>query len=399
MTTTIVQEKVKQAIDILNETDVDMWLTFVRETSAGGDPILPLIYGHDLTWQSALIICRSGETIAIVGQFETDPAHRTGAYAEVIAYNESIAPALIQTLERINPQRIALNYSLNDVQADGLGHGLYQVLMGYLADTPFADRTISGERILGALRGRKTPAEVAAVRAACATTLEMYEETFANLELGQSEREIAATMQKKVDDLGLETAWHRSACPTVNNGPDSPVGHVEATELPVRQGQMLHIDFGVCQNDYCSDIQRMAYVLGSDECAAPPAVQRAFDTVVMAIQEVVKALKPGVVGADLDSIARDIVVDAGYPEFKHATGHQLGRLAHDGGAIIGPRWPRYGDTPNQKIEAGHIYTIEPSIFVDGYGILGVEEDVLVTENGAEYLHDPQTELRLIRLAE
>jgi Xaa-Pro aminopeptidase len=392
---TLVQEKVDQAIDILGEVNIDVWLTFVRETSAGGDPVLPLIYGHDLTWQSALILTRDGERVAIVGHFETDAAQRTGAYPTVIAYDESIRPELLRTLERLNPRHIALNYSVNDVHADGLGYGLYQVLMGYLQGTPFTERVVSAEPIISALRGRKTRSEIERIKAAIETTIRIYQHTFDTIQVGMTEREIAGSMQAQVDELGLETAWERAGCPIVNAGPDSPVGHVEPTDLKVTPGHLLHFDFGVRQDEYCSDIQRMAYVLAPGESGPPEPVGRAFDTVVRAIGEVVVAMKPGAVGADLDGIARQLVLEAGYPEYKHATGHQLGRTAHDGGALIGPTWERYGDSPNQSLEAGHVFTVEPSVFVPDYGIIGVEEDVLVTETGAQYLHPPQTELILI----
>src|SRR3990170_7609367 len=122
---TLVQEKVDQAIQILEEKKIDLWLTFVRETTAAKDPVLPLIYGHDLTWQSALILTRQGERFAIVGQYEAETARSTGAYTTVIPYNEAVSRSLLHTLERLYPCQIALNYSRNDPQADGLSYGIY----------------------------------------------------------------------------------------------------------------------------------------------------------------------------------------------------------------------------------------------------------------------------------
>ena len=136
----------------------------------------------------------------------------------------------------------------------------------------------------------------------------------------------------------------------------------------------------------------MIYYLGDGEEMPPDEVQRGFDTVTGAIKAGVDAMKPGVAGKEIDAIVRNIILEAGYPEFKHATGHQIGREVHDGGALLGPEWERYGESPNWLLEAGQVYTIEPSLIVEGFGNIGVEEDVLVTENGCEYLHEPQTEL-------
>jgi Xaa-Pro aminopeptidase len=389
---TLVQEKVEQAVGILQGKGVDLWLTFVRETTAGGDPVLPLIYDFALTWQSALILARSGERIAIIGQLEEAAAHTTGAYPTIKPYNESIRPLLRETLARLDPQTIAVNYSENDVHADGLGHGLYQVLLGHLEGTPYGERLISAEPIINALRGRKTPAEVERIRAAIQTTVEIYNRTFGLLEVGMTEREVAAAMHGLLDEYGVQPAWGLDHCPAVNTGPDSPVGHAGPTDIKIAPGHLVHFDFGVRQDDYCSDIQRLVYMARPGEEEPPEEVRRGFDTIVHAIQSAVAAMKPGVLGRQVDEVARRIVTDAGYPEFKHATGHQLGRTVHDGAGLLGPLWERYGETPNYPLEAGQVFTVEPSLAVPGYGQVGLEEDVLVTTDGAVFLHAPQLEL-------
>ncbi len=392
----IVSEKTSQISAILNELGIDLWLTYVRETSASMDPVLPLIYGDsDLTWQSALLFSADGYKCAIVGRFELETAENTGAFDRVIPYDESIKPLLFKELNQIQPEQIAINISKNDVLADGLSHGMYLQLMDILQDTPFKDRIVSAEKVIRSLRGRKTKTELERIKKAIASTLQIYEKAFSRIHPGMSEIDVADLMHSEVERLGFDYAWPKNNNPAVNTGPNSPIGHNAPTDLQIKPGHLLHFDFGVRENGYCADIQRMAYIPQSGQKQIPESVVKGFETVVKAIQAAFSTIKPGVAGIEVDKAARRVVTKAGYSEYKYATGHQLGQLAHDGGGGLAPDWPRYRELPFIPMEKNQVYTLEPGLMVPGHGYVGIEEDILVTENGAEFLSEPQTELIII----
>jgi Xaa-Pro aminopeptidase len=391
------QEKVNQAIEVLKEQQTDLWLTFVRETSGVRDPMLDFLIGpNDLTWPSALILTSKGEKIAIVGNLEKDAIARTQVFDTIIGYDTAVSGPLRDTITRLNPTQIAVNTSRNNVHADGLTHAMYEILCEYLEDTPYAERLVSAEPIINAMRGRKTHEELERIRKAVEITDEIYKKTFDFIKVGMTEIQIGEYMHRLAQEYGVGLAWPAENCPAVNSGPDSTVGHNGPTEIKVEPGHIIHFDFGVKYKDYCSDIQRLVYVLRDGETEAPPEVQRGFITIRTAIEKSREAMKSGVIGNSIDVIAREILVDAGYPEYQHALGHQLGRVAHDGGALLGPLWEKYGDDPKRELEMGQVFTIEPGLAVPNYGYVALEEDVVMTENGAEYIGEPQRELILIR---
>ena len=393
----LLQEKVSQAIEILKEHEIDMWLTFVRETSGVRDPALDFLIGaNDLTWPSALIITRKGEKIAIIGNLEKDAVERLAVFDEILGYDKSIRDLLRDTTTRLNPNRLAVNTSRNNVHADGLTHAMYEFLQEYLAGTPYAERLVSAEPIINALRGRKTETELARIHKAVEITDEIFKKTFNFIKVGMTEIEVGEYMHKLSKEYGVGLAWPAENCPAVNSGANSPVGHNGPTAIKIERGHIIHFDFGVKYEDYCSDIQRVCYVLREGETEAPVEIQRGFITLRTAIEKSREFMKPGVTGNSIDTISREIVTDSGYPEYPYALGHQLGRVAHDGGALLGPLWEKYGDSPNQKLEARQVFTIEPGLAIPGYGYLGLEEDVAMTENGAEYFSEPQREIVLLR---
>ena len=395
MSTEIIKEKIEQAVSILKEKKIDMWMTFVCESATIHDPALELIVGKNCTWQSAFIINSDGETTAMVGSLEAEN-FKGGLYKNVIGYLKSIKEPLIEYLNVKKPNKIAINYSKNSVLADGLTHGMYLILLEHLKGTDFTDRLVSSEEIISALRGRKSETEIAIMNYAVVETQKIFDQVTKYIKPGRTEKEIADFIIGIVMEKGYELAWEEEHCPAVFTGPETQGAHSGPTNRKIERGHMVNIDFGIKHKGYCSDMQRTWYILRNNEEKPPKEVQEGFNVIRDAIQKVADNLKPGVKGCEMDDIARNYIIEKGYEEYPHGLGHQVGRNVHDGGAGLFPRWERYGDTPFMEIEEGQVFTIEPRLQVKDYGTSTLEEEVVVTKEGCNFISKPQKELILIK---
>ncbi len=392
----MIGQKIEQVPAILEELGLDAWLIFTRESDSLHDPSLDLVVGTGVTWHSAFLLTRRGDRIAIVGSLDKANLESRGHYPEILSYVGGITDTLRRTIESLDPKRIALHYSIHDPASDGLTHGMYQTLERILAGTPYASRLEPADRLVAALRGRKSAAEQARVRAACEVTVSIFERLGARLRAGLTEKEVAAMIREDMESRGgLGPAWDPESCPAVFTGPDSAGAHAGPTDRRIEPGHVMNVDFGVKKDGFCSDLQRTWYFLRPGERTAPDAVQRGFDTIVQSIRRGAEALRPGVTGADVDAVVRGHVTERGYPEYPHGTGHQIGRKAHDGAGGLFPRWERYGETPMFPVEEGQLYTIEPRLPIPGHGIATCEEIVVVRPGGGEFLSSPQTALYLV----
>jgi Xaa-Pro aminopeptidase len=427
----LTREKIAQAKSLVASSGFDVWLTFVRETVEGGDPVLPLLIEGGLTWQSALFISKSGKAVAVVGNYDADPLKASGDWDEIIPYVQGIREPLLEALESLalpvspapktdaaelvtalvaptveagiasavgteHRAAIGVNFSVDDVKSDGLSHGMYLLLEDYLRGTRFEGCFASAEPVVSRLRGIKTPSEIAAMRSAIAETDAIFKWVDENVAVGMTEREVFDAIHRMIDEKGLGYAWDRAQDPIVNSGPDSMIGHgIPSAEIRIQPGHIFHIDLGVVKDGYSSDIQSCWYVPHPAE-GVPEDVAKATEAVVGAITAGSEALRPGVEGWQVDEAARSHLVGKGYPEYLHAFGHQVGRMAHDGGAILGPKWERYGRTPMIPISEGEVYTLELGVTVPGRGYLGIEEMARVTADGVEWLTDRQLDMPLLK---
>ncbi len=228
------------------------------------------------------------------------------------------------------------------------------------------------------LRARKDPGEVAAIRSAAALAQEALAEVLPGVRAGQTELEIGSALEGALRRRGSE--WH--PFPTiVASGPRAALPHARTSPRAIGRGEWRLRDVGAPVDGYCADLTRTVVVGGrADER------QRAVYEVVRAAQgRALANLRPDMTGRDADALARDVIGARGFADaFGHSLGHGLGLEVHAA--------PRLAPTAEGTLPAHAVVTVEPGIYLAGWGGVRLEDDVYLGPNGPECLSDNRTEL-------
>ena len=392
------KEKLPIIYEALTENDVDAWLITGRESIMKSEPILSVLGDMDFIIATTLIFNAVGKFIAIVSPLDVEGYKLIEGIDEVVEYQTTMEESIYEVLSKLKPKTLALNYCSSDAAADGLTVGMYRMLERVFERLDHTMQTVSAFPIVSDVRGRKTSSQIEKIRH-CAVKADEYLRRVPEIcKKGSTSLDIFNFLHDVAYKDGYGMSWADSQCPGVSVDPNVPSGHMGIISTPIKEGYLINIDYGVSKDGYCSDLQRMYYVLKENEDDAPEEVKKAFYLVRDAIREAKEFMREGVTGFQVDQIARHKIVDEGYDSWNAALGHQVGHQTHDGGTILANRRPRYNrpeliDTP---LRVGNVFTIEPGIETP-WGRVGIEEDVVITEHGTEWLVEPQQELILIRI--
>ena len=240
-------------------------------------------------------------------------------------------------------------------------------------------RLLAVEPWLPRLRMKKDKSEVACMQQAIAIAERAMQHLLGrgDIQLGRTELEIAADLRI---EMLREGGQGEAFSPIVVAGPNSASPHASPSDRPLAEGDLVTIDWGTTYQGYRSDITR-TFVLGSPT----PEITQIYEAVLAANQAGRFAVRHGLPAQEVDRAARRAITLAGYGEyFIHRTGHGLGLETHE---------PPYIVEGNLDIlEPGMTFTVEPGIYVPGIGGVRIEDDVLVTEMGAESLTTIDREL-------
>ncbi len=227
------------------------------------------------------------------------------------------------------------------------------------------------------LRAVKDAGEVGAIRRAAALAQEALAEVLPTVRAGESELAVAARLEGALRIRGSE--WH--PFPTiVASGPRAALPHARTSERVIACGDWLLLDFGAQVDGYCADLTRTV-VVGARASARQREV---YEVVRQAQMRALANMQAGMSGREIDALAREVITRAGFGEsFGHSLGHGLGLEVHEA--------PRLAPTGEATVTVGAVVTVEPGIYLPGWGGVRLEDDVHLAVAGPELLSDNRVE--------
>ena len=235
---------------------------------------------------------------------------------------------------------------------------LSQVSMIATAEMPEEGRVFKDQRELALLQ-RAIDASDAAMEAVCP-----------NITVGMTEREVAWRMEMVMRDFGADGI---SFDTIVASGPNGALAHHRPSDRAIQAGEPIVIDMGAIVEGYCSDITRTVVVGEPDE-----TFRKIYDIVLGAQLTAINTVRPGMTGEDCDDLSRAVIAEAGYGDnFGHSLGHGVGLAVHEN--------PRVSPRSPDKLEPNMVFTVEPGIYLTGWGGIRIEDIVVLGDDGAKVL--------------
>lgn len=306
-----------------------------------------------------LLVGRRGAVFVTDGRY-TEQARQEVDGAEVVIAENGL-------LSRLNELKYLEGLDRVAFQADHVTVSRRKKLeehlpaIDWVGETQFLTRQI----------GSKEDAEVTQIRGAQEITESVFEQILDVIEPGITEREVAAEITYQHLKHGAEKM---SFDPIVASGPNGAFPHARPTDRELQSGELVVLDMGCFRDGYASDMTRTIALGTPSELA-----RQGYDVVQEAQKRALEAARAGLIGMELDAVARDVIREAGLGDhFAHGLGHGIGLEVHE--------WPRVSHTVETELPAGACVTIEPGVYVpeEGYGVR-IEDIVVLNADGCQNL--------------
>ena len=297
--------------------------------------------------------------------------------ADIVPVERTYDETLITLVKRLQPKRLGIEGT--NVPVNRATHLTRSIGAGA--------EVVATDSVVERLRLVKDAHEIDMLRRGAQLLSPVAVDVIGDAKPGMKEQELAAKIDWRIKTAGFERCSFETI---VASGPNSARPHAHAGDRVLREGDLVVLDFGGVYGGYCVDLTRTVAIGQPDA-----EMMRVYQAVLEAQTAAIATVRPGVTAGDIDAAARGTLARHGLAEaFGHSTGHGLGVEIHET-PRIGPRREAAGDSPappDEAIEPGMVFTIEPGAYLPGWGGVRIEDDVLVTSDGVEVLTNVPTSL-------
>lgn len=358
------QRRVEALRKTLKQKDLDTFMVLIEQNRY----YLSGYTGEDTQFDEsagALFITADQLLLATDSRFELQAKDEARLY-EIICYKKGLDKEIPDIAKRLNIRKLGFeSVRLSVLQYEKIRREIGEQKRAGIVLVPT-------ENIVEDLRIVKEQSEIQALKDALMMAEVVFDEFIGNLEPGMTEKEVAWQMERRMREKGADAM----SFPTiVASGPNSALPHAIPSGRKIRECEPVLFDWGVKLNGYCSDISRTV-VLGAPD----DMFKKVFQTVYDAQQRAIESIRPGMTGKEVDQVARSLIDSTEFKgKFAHGLGHGTGLAIHEA--------PRLSPLKEDLLEPGMVFTVEPGIYIPGWGGVRLENMVVVDENGAEVLNE------------